>query len=487
MELEAIGGFRVQPLGSGQCAVFASTGDFAFLSPQELELLQRAPAALPVAKLAELYAKHIVTLPGQPGMSRLRASRQVARQETVTGGVSLHILVPTLQCAHSCRYCQVSRSLDADGVSLSPAHIDAACDTCFESPSQTLTVEFQGGDPLIRFDLIERAVTRLTQRNLTERRRLRLVIASSLHQLTVDMCAFLREHGVVLSTSIDGPAALHNTNRPVPGRDAHEKTVRGIELARRHIGADCVSALMTTTRASLACPEAIVDEYVRLGLDEIFVRPMSPYGFAKRNAQRLAYGTQEFQRFYERCLERVLWWNARGRALREGAAAIVLNKLLSPFDAGYVDLQTPTGAGSAVLVYNYDGFVYPSDEARMLVETGDTSLRLGAIGAPLASLLASPVVEDLRRRSTSLNADACRPCPFNTFCGPDPVAERAQGGGIPVPVEQTDHCRRSKWLFRSLLERLERAQAQGDDAFVDLAYAWAQRSHAKTEVTGATA
>jgi hypothetical protein len=90
LELEAIDGFRVQPLGSGQCAVFASTGDFAFLSPQELELLQQAPTALPVAKLAELYAKHIVTLPGQPGMSRLRASRQAG-----TGGEMVTIHVPT--------------------------------------------------------------------------------------------------------------------------------------------------------------------------------------------------------------------------------------------------------------------------------------------------------------------------------------------------------------------------------------------------------
>lgn len=486
MDLLASGEFRIQPLGSGQCAVFSAAGDFAFLSPQEIELLQQAPAALPTAKLAELYAKHIVTFPGQPGMSRLRASRQAARQETVRSGVSLHILVPTLQCGHSCRYCQVSRSLDAKGVSMGPEQIDAACDTCFESPSQTLTVEFQGGDPLIRFDLIERAVKRLMRNNLTEQRRLRLVVASSLHQLTVEMCAFLREHGVVLSTSIDGPAALHNMNRPVPGRNAYERTVQGIKLARRHIGPNCVSALMTTTRASLDWPEAIVDEYVRLSLDEIFVRPMSPYGFAKRNAQRLAYGNDEFQAFYERCFERVLWWNAQGQPLREGAAAIVLNKLLSPFDAGYVDLQTPTGAGSAVLVYNYDGYVYPSDEARMLVETGDTSFRLGPIGAPLTTLLASPVVEDLRRRSTSQRVDACRPCPFNTFCGPDPVAERAQGGGIPVPVEQTNHCRRSKWLFQSMLDRLERAQTQGNDVFLDLAYAWAQRSHAVTEVTGAT-
>ncbi len=63
-----------------------------------------------------------------------------------------------------------------------------------------------------------------------------------------------------LSTSIDGPAELHNRNRPIPGRNAYERTVKGIELARRIIGYDSVSALMTTTKKSLEYPIEIVDE-----------------------------------------------------------------------------------------------------------------------------------------------------------------------------------------------------------------------------------
>jgi hypothetical protein len=37
------------------------------------------------------------------------------------------------------------RSLDAYGFSLSTEQLDAAYDTIFQSPSETLTVEFQGG------------------------------------------------------------------------------------------------------------------------------------------------------------------------------------------------------------------------------------------------------------------------------------------------------------------------------------------------------
>jgi radical SAM protein with 4Fe4S-binding SPASM domain len=248
-------------------------------------------------------------------------------------------------------------------------------------------------------------------------------------------------------------------------------------MAREHVHPGCVSALMTTTRASLAMPEAVIDEYVRLGFGEVFVRPLANHGFAKRNGASLGYDSESFFAFYARCLDRVLWWNSQGVALREAAAATWLNKLLSPFDSGYVDLQSPTGAGSAVLVYNYDGYVYPSDEARMLAETGNTSLRLGRIGEQLQRLQGSEVVQRLRAQSDGEARVECANCSYNASCGPDPV--EALADACDTPVSDSDHCRRSTWMFRHLLERIDQAEAQGDEAFLDLAYAWARRDHPK--------
>lgn len=471
---------RFQLLPSGRAAVFSPCGDFVFVSASELEVLRAEPSQLTElapARLAELYAKHLITGADQPGMAELLRSRRAARRETIEAGVSLHILVPTLQCAHSCQYCQVSRTLDSTGFEMTPDMLDAACDAIFESPSQVLTVEFQGGDPLIRFDLVRRAIERINRRNRSEGRRIQFVVASTLHQLNLQMCAFFRENAVVLSTSIDGPLALHNKNRPIPGRDAHERTVAGITMAREQIHPGCVSAVMTTTMTSLTMPEAIIDEYVRLGFDEVFIRPLANHGFAMRNAAHLTYSRNAFFDFYSRCLDRVLWWNKQGIALREATAAAWLNKILSPFDSGYVDLQTQSGAGTAVMVYNYDGFVYPSDEARMLTETGNSSLRLGRIGEPLRELQASAVVEYLRTQSDGEARAECASCPYHTYCGPDPIEALARGDS--VAVHETDHCRRSTWMFRHLLDRFDRAESDSDEDFLDLAYAWARREHPK--------
>jgi hypothetical protein len=157
-------------------------------------------------------------------------------------------------------------------------------------------------------------------------------------------------------------------------------------------------------------------------------------------------------------------------AIREVAASIALNKMLSPFDGGYVDLQSPSGAGLAVLVYNYDGFVYPSDEARMLAETGDLSLRLGRIGTSLSDLLVTPLVRTLVRSSLSRFVPGCSECAFNTYCGPDPIRAHAQFGSVDVPVHWTEHCNRQTWFFDFLFRRLK----HGDAWFLDLAHSWAR-------------
>jgi His-Xaa-Ser system radical SAM maturase HxsB len=448
----------------------SATGDHTFLLSEELRRLQTSPVHLPLERLAELRARGFLkSASPTPGMHRLAASLVAAKRETVQSGPALHIIVPTLQCSHSCRYCQVSRSLGGAGHTMSEEALSASCQCVFESAAETLTVEFQGGDPLLRFDLVRWAVLRILELNRAQGRRLRFVVASTLHQLNDEMCSFFKEHNVFLSTSVDGPAALHNKNRPLPTRDAYERTIVGLKLARSRLGQESVSALMTTTSESLENPEAIVDEYVRLGFTDVFLRPLSSYGFAKRNQLRLSYSLAAFAEFYERALDRVLYWNRQGVELREVYASIILNKVLATFDGGFVDLQSPTGSGLSVLVYNYDGYVYPSDEARMLAETGDKSLRLGEIGQSLSSLLNSSVQQQLVRASLTEFTPGCITCAYRLFCAPNPVEAQAQFGTPFAPVHLTDHCQRHMAMFDSMFSRLHEA----DEWTLDLFYRWA--------------
>src|SRR5262249_7905493 len=182
---------------------------------------------------------------------------------------------------HSCPYCQVSRkSEDKIRYDMTPEIASGAIDLALRSPSQNIKIEFQGGEPLLNFELIQFIVIEAKRRNQQIGNNLAFVIAKNLALVNLEMLQFCREHSILISTSLDGPKDLHNANRPRPGGNSYEKTIEGIKLVRDMLGRDQVSALMTTTEASLNRVKEIIDEYLGQDFNGIFLRPLSPYGFA---------------------------------------------------------------------------------------------------------------------------------------------------------------------------------------------------------------
>ena len=177
-------------LPDGTWLAVSASGDHAFLPHEEVTALRHSPATLSLERQAELKSKFFLRSRGQTdrGVARLVASRREAKQSTAIGGPSLNIIVPTLQCAHSCKYCQVSRALDDDKHVMDLESLAKAGRTIFESSADAITVEYQGGDPLLRFDLVRRSIEQISELNREKRRRMRFVVASTLHQLTPKMC-----------------------------------------------------------------------------------------------------------------------------------------------------------------------------------------------------------------------------------------------------------------------------------------------------------
>ena len=60
------------------------------------------------------------------------------------------------------------------------------------------------------------------------------MIATNLALLDDDVLEFCRRHDIYISTSLDGPADLHNKNRPRPGGDSWERAVDGISACAKN-------------------------------------------------------------------------------------------------------------------------------------------------------------------------------------------------------------------------------------------------------------
>ena len=309
---------------------------------------------------------------------------------------------------------------------------------------------------MLNFEMVQYVVAQAKKRNELEKRDLQFVIATNLSPLTNEMLAFCKEHDILISTSLDGPADLHNSNRPRPGRDSYERTIAGINKVREALGPDRVGALMTTTKDSLSHVEDIIDEYVRQGFNSIFLRPLSPYGFAIKTKTYDAYETQEWLEFYKKGLAYILQLNKDGFYFVEEYTSLLLQKMLTPFGTSYVDLQSPAGIGISAIIFNYDGDVYASDESRMLAEMGHKNFRLGnLLNDRYEDIMLSDALLDTLEQSIAESVPACNDCGFQPYCGSDPVYHYATQGDIVGNKAYSGFCRKNMSMLRHIISLME--------------------------------
>lgn len=405
----------------------------------------------------DLVAGFFITEQPVPDLLEVIATRYRTKKSFLDHFTSLHIFVISLRCEHTCHYCQVSRvTSDRNKYDMSRAHIDAGIDMMMQSPGRNLTMEFQGGEALLAFDNIVYAVEKAKVAAVKHGKQLTYVICTNLAPLTDEMLAYCKENSILISTSLDGPAFIHDKNRHKPNASSYQLAVDGIRRCREVLGEDNVSALTTNTRRSLDYPLEIVDEYVALGFRNIFLRPISPYGFATRSANRNRYETGRFLEFYKTALDKIIEHNLNGYFIREDYAAIILKKLLTPFPVGYVDLQSPAGLINSVIVFNYDGAIYASDESRMLAEMKDFTFRLGILGeTSYREVFYGEKTQALTDVMVNESLPGCSACAFQGYCGADPVFNYATQGDMYGYRPDNSFCQRNMQIIEHLITLME--------------------------------
>jgi His-Xaa-Ser system radical SAM maturase HxsB len=456
---------RFERIDADRFIVGNMVGDLAEMTQLELDRLCALDLKPGDGLYERAYEKLFVGAVGQRAQQQLLALRLRSRLSFLRAATPLHLFVVTLRCEHSCPYCQVSRqSKDRVRYDMDQDTASKAIDIALSAPARVIKIEFQGGEPLLNFELIRWIVVTAKERALPLKKQLQFVITTNLALLDDEVLEFAAEHDILFSTSLDGPRDLHNKNRPRRGQNSYELAVAGIARIRERMGGDKVGALMTTTEASLQRVEDIVDEYLQQGLDGIFLRPLSPYGFAIKTKQFEKYRAEEWLRFWKHGLRYILNINKSGRRFPEFYSALIVRRLLSDEPIGYVDLRSPAGIGLGALVYNYDGTVFASDEARMLAEMGDRKFELGNVrehryrDLVLSDTLVTAVADSLTQA-----APQCCSCVFEPHCGADPVYHYATQQDTLGIKPLSEFCERQKGVITHLFELLENSP---DDAAI---------------------
>jgi His-Xaa-Ser system radical SAM maturase HxsB len=447
---------RFERITDDEVILTNAVGEFLFLSRAKLDLLVNHQLEPNDADYQNLRARHFLRETGNAAPIELLALKTRTKLKNLANFTNLHLFVVTLRCDHSCQYCQVSRqSQDKSKFDMTNDTADKALEIVFKSPNPAIKIEFQGGEPLLNFDLIKYVVEQAEEINQLAKRNLQFVIATTLSLATTEILEYCRDHKIYLSSSLDGPEDLHNKNRPRLGRDSHQKFVVGLKKARDIVGYDSVSALMTTSPASLGRVRDIIDEYIAHGFDSIFLRHLSPYGFALKTKSYQDYDVEKWLSFYKEGMNYIIELNKQGISFKEQYSVILLTKMLTSNDPGFIDLMNPSGAGVAAVVFNYDGDVYASDESRMLHEMGDSSFKLGNLHLNnYEAFFTSNVLLNTLEDSFTSSIPMCSDCAFEQWCGADPVFHYAMYGDILGRKPESEFCKRMMGVTKYLIEAM---------------------------------
>jgi len=444
---EGSGFFRYKEL-NGKILVTNDVGDFAVLSKREFSDLVSGKLEKSVEKYSRLVSPAVrkraalcgklqkagIIGTGAGGTGDLSA-RWADKNSFLFGSPNLHIIVLTKRCNLACVYCHAGAET-ASGTDMTVKTAKRVLDTVFASPAGSLTIEFQGGEPMLNWGTLSYILTEASERAARTGKEIIFSLVTNLTAMTDERLAFLTRYKVRICTSLDGPAVLHNKNRyfAVTGAGSHSYAVSWLKKIKKIQvpGGTSGDALLTVTRYSLPKWKQIVDEYIKRNLTGIFVRFLNPYGSAKKTWDKIGYTSAEYISFYKKTLDYVIELNLSGKSgIVEHSARIIAKKIFGSSDPNFLDLRSPCGAGIGQIAYNYDGSVYTCDEGRMLAAMGDTSFCMGKVGKnTYKDLVSSPVVRCTVTASLTDIQPLCSECVYKPYCGVCPVYNYSEHGDL---------------------------------------------------------
>lgn len=459
--------FQFKRTNNNDVLMVNEAGDFTFISNEDFLLFVKHQLQKNSNSYNNLKSHLFLATEELPVSIRQTAARYSTRKAFLRDFTALHMMVITLRCNQKCEYCQVScADEDAKKFDMSEETAKKIVDMIFQSPILCPKIEFQGGEPTLNWKVITTTVEYAENIAKEKNKKVNFVICTNLTNIREDKLLYCKEHNICISSSLDGPRILHDECRKTKnGNGTYDKFLEKLALTRSVLGEDSVNALMTTTSKNLNSIEDVVDEYIRQGFHGIFIRALNPYGFAAEKSSELGYDTDSFVNKYFEALDYIIELNKK-IYFQEFFASLLLARILTPFSTGFVDLQSPSGAGICGTIYDYDGSVYPADEARMLARMGDNHFCLGNVANnSYKEIFTGEKLKNITRNSCVEVTAPCAWCVYQAYCGCDPVRNYLETGHEERNMASSPFCNKYKKILDGIFDRLRNADEMTKDIF----------------------
>lgn len=380
---------------------------------------------------------------------------------------TLNIIVPTLRCNLECDYCHSRSSPDILKKDMNRPLAKETVDFIFSIPHpfKKIHIEFQGGEPLLKWDLIK-YIVEYTREKVRDMKFFppSFSISTNLLLMKEEIARDIVNYSSVgipfnVTTSLDGPENIHNQQRRYPnGKGSYKEVVRWIDILQKKYKIP-LSVLCVITQNSLGQEKEIINEFPKHNLMSFkFLSANLTGRLYDRHCQgkdNLSVSPEQFFNFWKNSLKYILYLNKKGVKIKETTTIFLLSNLLS-LKADYMCMRKPCGAGISQLEFGCDGTIHACDGGKSVKQ-----LELGNIKTDTYEKIATSKTISQLRSIRSENLPICSNCPWGPYCGYCVARGFNQHGQFKPKIPQDYDCQLySKMiphLFKNFLDK-EKAQ-----------------------------
>ncbi len=356
------------------------------------------------AFLLELYSMGMVEIAGKSYYNHEKLWKKPQSYPTF---LCLHM---TEKCNLACTYCQADALPSGSRMPFDTA-VKIVDRLLTENPPETFTIDFHGGEPLLEYDNMM-AVIRHAKK-VAERvgKKPVFMVQTNGTTLTAERVKGLKDEGVFVGVSLDGPGEVHDRQRfTARGKGSFDRvwgnTQRAMDLGL-NVGVLAVlhdpSDYLTTSRW-----------FREQGFRSFRVNYSSSIGRAPKELQFPAGREEAFARYWlEMVRESLAWTREHGEHLNISDINNKINNLTTK-NRPFMCYRSPCGVGNSVLGFGTDGGIFACEEMASL-----EYFRVGNIhdqSFTIKSLVdTNPILADLQRRTVD-NIPKCSTCHLKRIC-----------------------------------------------------------------------
>lgn len=468
MKTEALTEFKHTKLQSGRNLLVNTSGDYVFTSDENINRIRQND--LSEQELSWLKHAGFLNNSSEKFFSNSLIFKSHLRCFPPSK-LNYILIIPTLRCNLKCSYCQVSRAnQNAQGYDWTDEIIEQFITYVSANASNDVKIEFQGGEPSLRIDIVKEIVdrTKLLKPDAS------FVICTNLSDLSQDFLNLAQRDDFFISSSLDGPPEIHKSHRTFNNKNTSD-FFYNLDFVLKEFGSKKISLLPTIVDQERI--NETIDFFYEKKLPEIFLRPVNYQGFARKKFSNISQDADNWACTYKKAITYIAERNmVSDHHLIETNLSIHLNRVFKQRSHNYVDLRNPNLLGQDYLVIDFDGQIYPTDESRMLTRVGLIDLSIGDLKTGIDNEKCSI----LNSKSSNLNDPTCNSCSFQSFCGVDNIDNISRYGTVDIPTSETYFCKTHFSTFDFIFSNL----SQRNEAFIKLASLCLTKKYANSSIFG---